>query len=151
MAYSLFLLSLILINDPGESADPSWCHTAIISTRDHYNNNAQAYKERHMKVTPTLEATRNRFLTLMKPGGLVLDLGSGPGRDSIFFREKGLVSIAADPSIEMLKIASDEFKLPTLLMKAQDLNAVAHYDGIWAMASLIHVPNAELATTLARP
>jgi SAM-dependent methyltransferase len=73
--------------------------------------------------------------------GLILDLGCGPGRDLVAFTEIGQTAIGLDATpafVEMAKAASGcEVWQQTFL--ALDLPE-AYFDGIFANASLLHVP-----------
>jgi ubiquinone/menaquinone biosynthesis C-methylase UbiE len=73
-------------------------------------------------------------------GKLVLDLGSGPGRDSLFFKSIGLVPVCLDISSSMARSC-----------RAKGLSAVigeleylpfssSIFNGVWAYASLLHIP-----------
>jgi 2-polyprenyl-3-methyl-5-hydroxy-6-metoxy-1,4-benzoquinol methylase len=50
---------------------------------------------------------QNDFLSFIKPGGSILDLGCGSGRDSKMFLENGYKVTAVDGSSELAKKTSD--------------------------------------------
>ncbi|RIL03516.1 MAG: SAM-dependent methyltransferase [Proteobacteria bacterium] len=79
----------------------------------------------------------------------LLDLGCGPGRDLVTFRALGHVAIGLDGSarfVEMARAASGcEVWHQDFL--ALDLPA-ARFDGVFANASLFHVPTRELPRVL---
>jgi SAM-dependent methyltransferase len=119
-----------------------------MSSIAYYNKNAQLYYERTIKGC-RLEF-RERFLAQLKPGGRILDVGCGTGREARFFEELGYDVTAFDGSEEMIKFASQILKKPPLLMRFQDMNFSKEFDGIWAAASLIHIPPHELKNVISR-
>ena len=74
------------------------------------------------------------------PGKRVLDLGSGPGRDSVFLINYGIHTTCLDISQEMIRLCREK-GLVSLVGDLENLpfpNNTFH--GIWAYASLLHVP-----------
>ena len=82
-------------------------------------------------------ATVREFVSRLH-GKDVLNLGSGPGRDSLILREHGLSVTCIDGSKEMVEMT---FRLGFKSIQAdlRDLNLAGLYDGIWAYSSLIHL------------
>ena len=82
------------------------------------------------------------------PGKDILDLGSGPGRDSAFFKEKGFNPLCFDLSPEMIKLCQDK----GLSAKVGDLESMPFqnnsFDGVWAYTSLLHMPKEKLSYVL---
>lgn len=73
-------------------------------------------------------------------GKKILDLGSGPGRDSLFFKNKGLKPICIDISEKMIELCKKK-GLEAHKMDIEDLKFDDNsFDGIWANASLLHLP-----------
>jgi len=93
---------------------------------------------------------RDRFTALLPAHGAVLDAGCGSGRDAKAFAEQGFQVEAFDASLELAALASQHSGLPVKVMRFQELDAVARYDGIWCCASLLHVPRAELPEVFRR-
>ena len=59
-------------------------------TLAYYNENAEEFVVRRVKRIPVLyRIYRMLFLSYIKPGGKILDLGCGSGRDSKVFKENG--------------------------------------------------------------
>ncbi len=87
---------------------------------------------------------RNRFLAELAPGALILDLGCGSGRDTKAFLGLGYHVSAADGSPELCALASAYTGIPVRQMLFSELDEHETYDGIWACASILHVPSSEL-------
>lgn len=119
-----------------------------MSSIAYYNKNAQLYSER--TVNGCRLEFRERFLAQLKPGIKILDVGCGAGREAHFFEELGFDVTAFDGSEEMIKLARQILKKPPFLMRFQDMNFSEEFDGIWAAASLIHVPPHELKDIISR-
>lgn len=90
------------------------------------------------------------FLELISPGGAILDAGCGSGRDSKAFKDRGFVVTAIDASENMANHASRLLDQPVSVVRLQDLSFISEFDGIWACASLLHVPRQELDEVLNR-
>lgn len=85
------------------------------------------------------------FLPYIPQGGYILDAGCGSGRDSKYFMDKGYIVDSFDLSPEMAQHTSKLTGKTTQVMGFQDLTAKNKYDGVWACASLLHVPSVELS------
>jgi len=112
------------------------------STIDFYNENAQSFFDN--TVNADLSEIYDKFLGNLPDGGSILDAGCGSGRDSKAFIDKGFEVTAFDASEEMARMASDYTGLSVYEMTFQDVDWQDKFDGIWACASLLHVPMNEL-------
>ena len=74
-------------------------------TLEWYNDNAARYAAE--TVDTDMRMVCDRFLALVRPGGRVLDLGCGSGRDLKYFREQGFEAEGLDGSAELCKLAAD--------------------------------------------
>ncbi len=115
---------------------------------DYYNQNAEAFFDATASVN--MEPLYQHFLSLLPPTGRLLDAGCGSGRDAKAFADKGFSVDAFDASPELAKLASDFTGQTVEVMSFLDFDRHHHYDGIWACASLLHVPEAELVQALQR-
>ena len=81
---------------------------------------------------------------LSKDSKRIMDLGFGSARDSLYFKSKGYQVTSIDPikkfCIKAEKLGLDDIKC----MTAQEIDYNEEFDGIWACASLLHVPKKEL-------
>ena len=119
-----------------------------MSTQHYYQHNAQQFFESTVAVD--MAEIRDRFTALLPAHGSVLDAGCGSGRDAKAFAEQGFQVEAFDASPELAELASQHSGLPVQVMRFQELDVSAHYDGIWCCASLLHVPRAELPEVFRR-
>lgn len=94
--------------------------------------------------------TRSRFTASLPLKGLILDFGCGSGRDTKAFLESGFRVDAIDGSEELCSIATAYTGIPVKQMLFNELDAQNQYDGIWACASILHLPKTELADVLRR-
>lgn len=113
-----------------------------------YRKNAQQFFDRtaHLEV----ENLYARFLPLLSAGARILDAGCGSGRDTKAFAERGYEVVAFDATPEMVALAEQFSGQPVRLLRFQEMDFVEEFDGIWACASLLHVPLAELSAVFDR-
>lgn len=113
--------------------------TAIDSnTLSYYEANAIAYANQTARVD--LSHLYSSFLSRLPPGAHILDVGCGSGRDLKAFHEKGYEAIGVDPSPSLVKIARKWSGCKVEVGRAEALWFNAKFDGIWACASLLHLP-----------
>ena len=117
-------------------------------TLDYYAKNAADFAAGTVNVE--FSAVRERFLAELPRGASVLDLGCGSGRDTKTFLERGCRVTAVDGSPELCAIASAYTGIPVRQMLFTELDAREEYDGIWACASVLHVPSADLPEVFRR-
>ena len=117
-------------------------------TLDYYNENARAFCDDTQDVE--FSAFQRAFTSHIPEGGRILDLGCGSGRDSRAFLNAGYQVTAVDGSAELCRIASEFIGQSVLCSTFQDYVPEEEFDGIWACASLLHIPSEELAGIIAR-
>lgn len=120
----------------------------MMNTIDYYNQNAETFVKETLHAD--MNENRKRFLKYVCPGGRILDAGCGSGRDALAFRQAGYQIDAFDASEEICRLASETLGFPVRCLCFQDLEGEAEYDGIWACASLLHVPGEELPDVIQR-
>ncbi|MEM7703470.1 MAG: class I SAM-dependent methyltransferase [Pseudomonadota bacterium] len=90
------------------------------------------------------------FLDRLEPGGRVLELGCGGGQDSNRMRDRGFAIDPTDGVEAMAKKANERFAVGARVMRFEELAERERYDAIWAHATLLHCPRAELPGVLSR-
>jgi 2-polyprenyl-3-methyl-5-hydroxy-6-metoxy-1,4-benzoquinol methylase len=95
-----------------------------------------------------MEKLRKHFTDLLPTGGRILDAGCGSGRDTKAFLDGGYMVEAFDASQNLARLASDFSGIDVACTTFADYETEEPFDGIWACASLLHVPRAELPATL---
>lgn len=98
--------------------------------------------------TADMSETRSRFLSCLSRDALILDFGCGSGRDTKAFMEAGYQVEATDGSAELCAKAAEYTGIPVKQMLFSELNEQNRYSGIWACASILHLPKEELADVL---
>jgi SAM-dependent methyltransferase len=114
----------------------------------YYDRNAAEYFRD--TVNADLSQLRARFLAHVPEGGDLLDAGCGSGRDALAFATAGYRVVAFDASGEMAQLARAHTGLPIHQMTFDEVAWTDQFDGVWASASLLHVPAARLPHTIAR-
>jgi len=109
--------------------------------------------ERNAKadIEPWKAEQRDAFLQVMLRNGMssLLEIGAGPGRDSLYFADKGLKVACTDLSPEMVRICR-QHGLDAHQMDFYDLKFQDHeFDAVYALNCLLHVPKADLPDVLA--
>jgi SAM-dependent methyltransferase len=120
----------------------------VLVSVDYYNKNAKTYFA--ATVDADVQELRSKFLTKLRAGGDILDAGCGSGRDALAFHNAGYHVTAFDASPEMCDLARQYTHLPIVEMMFQELAWRSAFDGIWARASLLHVPRNDLKDVLQR-
>ena len=115
-------------------------------TIEYYNNNADLFLNNTVDVE--FSGIQEWFLSQLQPGSLILDFGCGTGRDSYYFLKKGYRVEACDGSEMMVRIATQVTGISVKHMLFSELNEIERYDGIFACASILHVPSSELPVIL---
>ena len=131
--------------------------TAI--TMNTYAQIAALYAETHKSANaPDFWRERlQRFATALRaspahnPSLPVLDMGCGPGRDSLFLAQMGFTVLAADLSEAMLdearKRCAHEPGAERITFRRMDMRSLdlpdASCAGLWVSASFLHIPKRE--------
>ena len=107
-------------------------------TLEYYEENSQTFVRSTLSVN--MSGFYSEFLSHVQPGGHILDLGCGSGRDSREFIKRGFRVTAIDGSPALCQLAKQVIGQPVLHLQFQDLSYQEEFDGIWACASLLHLP-----------
>ena len=111
-----------------------------MKTLDYYESNAKEYFKKTVNVN--FAETWAAFLDNLEDGAYILDFGCGSGRDAKAFKDAG--------SAELCRLASDYAKMEVKHMRFTDFHEKETYDGIWACASLLHLPYDALKEVVGR-
>lgn len=117
-------------------------------TLEYYNENSNDYFE--ITVSYNMNAQYSMFEKRLYAGTKILDCGCGSGRDTKYFIDQGYEVTAIDGSEELCKRASELTGIEAKIMLFQDIEYVNEFDGVWACASLLHVPKTELLSVIKR-
>lgn len=110
-----------------------------------YNDNAETYATRNRKP-PT--ARLDAFIAALPGRARILELGCGGGQDCAYMLSKGFDVTPTDGSAGLARQAEKLIGRPVKVMRFEELSAHEEFDGVWAEASLLHVPRADLPGTL---
>ena len=118
----------------------------IDKTLKYYNENAQSFASGTVSVKFT--EVQDKFLEKLNPDAYILDFGCGAGRDTKYFLSRGYQMDAVDGSEQLCRIASEYTGIKVRQMLFQELDEKEKYDGIWACASILHLPKKQLREVL---
>ncbi|HYN76953.1 MAG TPA: class I SAM-dependent methyltransferase [Lamprocystis sp. (in: g-proteobacteria)] len=118
------------------------------STSAYYEHHAQQFFDDTIAVD--MSPLYARFLRWVPKKGSILDAGCGSGRDMLAFHKLGYEVTAFDASPMLADLAANYCGFPVAVMRFQDIQWQEQFDGIWACASLLHVPAVELPDVLMR-
>jgi SAM-dependent methyltransferase len=134
---------------PDKPLDPQALERIVQATIDHYEHRAAEFEAgtRNHDVQQNIDALLRHLLGT--PPYTILDFGCGPGRDLATFRALGhrAIGLEATPGFVAMARARDGGEIwqqDFLRLSLPD----AFFDGIYANASLFHVPAQELPRVL---
>jgi len=118
-------------------------------TLDHYNRHAENFSTgtRDHDVSQNIAALLNYIDG--EPPFTILDFGCGPGRDLKKFTELGHIAVGLEGAARFVSIAHADSGCEVWHQNFLELDLPDHYfDGVYANASLFHVPRQELPRIL---
>lgn len=122
---------------------------AIAQTLAVYSKTAPDYAERTRGVDMSKEyAFFLELLPVPVKHARILDAGCGSARDSLAFQKMGAYAMAIDGCPEFVA-AARAAQVPAVVKTFGELNWSNAFEGIWAQASLLHLPEKELGEALA--
>ena len=118
-------------------------------TIDTYNKMATEYDNTTFDFWKYFPKTIiSNFTELINKGGVIIDVGSGPGRDGLILKDKGYEIICLDASEVMVKICIEK-GLHAVVGDFLDLPFNdSEFDGVWAYTSLLHVEKNKITKAL---
>lgn len=104
------------------------------------NRIAEDWFKDHQDDTWWVEGT-DKFVSFLKPGSLVLDVGCGAGVKTSYLIKKGLKVVGIDFSEKMIEIAKQRMPDTKFLVAdiTEPLKLNEEFDGIFAQAVLLHI------------
>ena len=134
----------------GDRAEPNGTTAAAMPlqiNRAYYDEHADHFHVR-TEALP-LNAAYEPFLRELPSCAHILDAGCGPGRNAAAFMSHGNRVTAIDASPAMVQLARRR-GINASVMTFQQMTFNEEFDGIWASASVLHVPHAEISDVLNR-
>lgn len=129
--------------------DPDHLRQLVARTLDHYQTRAEAFWQgtRDHDVSQNVEALLRHVRAV--PPFTILDFGCGPGRDLLAFAGRGhrVVGLEGAPALAAMARAHGTGEVWEQDFLELDLPA-GNFDGVFANASLFHVPRQELPRVL---
>lgn len=126
-----------------------------MGTLDYYQRNAKNFFSQTINVDmqnvyqPFLEYLPKPHLSNQQK---ILDVGCGSGRDSVFFANQGFEVVAIDGSQNVIDLAKQtDTRIDWQCLRFHEIAKQSwqnQFTGIWACASLLHVPFEELPQIL---
>ncbi|HEY9575724.1 MAG TPA: class I SAM-dependent methyltransferase [Lachnospiraceae bacterium] len=115
---------------------------------DYYNQNASAYYDKTVHVD--MAKIMQPFINLLPENAELLDMGCGSGRDTLALEEAGFSVTAMDGAIEMCRLAEIYTDKEILHLTYEEMDFLNVFDGIWACASLVHIPYKKMPQILGK-
>ncbi len=115
---------------------------------DYYQQHAETFFTDTVDVD--MAPLYGRFLPLLPARARILDAGCGSGRDARLFTKLGHQVCAFDASPALVALAEHHLRQPVDCLRFEDIRWQNAFDGIWACASLLHVPACELPAVMLR-
>lgn len=109
---------------------------------DYYEVNAKKYFAETFQADMT-EVYRH-FLPKLACGSRILDLGSGSGRDAVYFSKQGFEVTALEPSHSLCEEIHRHFDGEIVCSLIENYQPDRRFDAVWACASLLHLTKNEL-------
>src|SRR5690606_29845604 len=128
---------------------PPGSHPTSTITLGHYEQRADAFWQgtREHDVSQNIAELLRHIEG--EPPFTILDFGCGPGRDLAAFKSLGHIAVGLDGAPSFARMAREHSGCEVLEQDFLRLELPAgRFDGIFANASLFHVPSAELPRVL---
>ena len=120
----------------------------VNQTISYYDENAEEFCKN--TIDADMSFCRDKFLQYLKNGASILDAGCGSGRDGVAFNQLGYHVTAMDASPKICREAEKVLGQKVICKTFEELDDENVYDGIWACASLLHVPKERMGEVLHR-
>jgi SAM-dependent methyltransferase len=123
------------------------------SNRQTYDRIARRYSDHQIQLASEKEypwtEVENGLAASLPRGAIVGDLGCGPAHDGLRLADKGFQVVGVDLSVGMLRVAAEHLGGHLAQGDLRALPLVSGcLDGIWSVASMLHVPERETLIVL---
>lgn len=115
-------------------------------TRETYERIADTYFARRQDRS-SVSGFLDQFVDGLT-GDRVLDVGCGPGFETKALADRGLRAVGFDLSLSMLRVSKSTYGCPVVQGDMRHLPFLERFDGVWACASLLHLPRADAPAAL---
>ena len=133
-------MSLTLTPDSATVNEPDVVTTSVAA----YSEHVHAYADYNAAMVADKVT---RFAAALEPGANILDAGCGPGRDLARFAALGHRPRGVDLNPDFVAVAATHG--PAVVGDLRDLPYEdSLFDGVWACASLVHLPFDDAVTAL---
>jgi cyclopropane fatty-acyl-phospholipid synthase-like methyltransferase len=116
--------------------------------KETYNKIAKSWSE--TRPNEWMQQSIDKFISFLKPGDSILDVGCASGDKSKYFYDKGMNVVGIDFSEKMIEIARKA--LPEGDFKVLDVKKIGElgeqFDGVFARAVLLHFKKQEIPKIL---
>lgn len=119
----------------------------LASTLRYYEANARDYAAATSRIDTSERISQ--FIALLPPVARVLDVGCGAGRDLSQFLSSGVQAVGLDLSPNLAEIARRQSGCEVIVGDLLAPPRMTPFDGVWAMASLLHIERARIGEALA--
>ena len=129
--------------------EPETLRQVVERTLEHYHTRAEAFWEgtRHHDVEQNIEVLLRHILAA--PPFIILDFGCGPGRDLSAFVRRGHRAVGLEGAAALAELARANSGCEVWQQDFLRLDLPEScFDGVFANASLFHVPRQELPRVL---
>jgi ubiquinone/menaquinone biosynthesis C-methylase UbiE len=117
------------------------------TTTNSYDQITDQYLQRNQDRSVMAESL-DRFANYLTPGGIVLDVGCGPGFDAALLRDKNLQVTGIDRSLGMMTAGKNLFPGTYVQADMAHLPFKPIFDGLWVNASLLHIQRDQVPLVL---
>ena len=115
-------------------------------TLQYYYDNASSFSAD--TISADMSDAQNKFLKKITTGKKILDVGCGSGRDSRLFTNAGYDVTAIDGCKTFCDEIKNSINCTVMNITFDQIVFTNEFDGIWACASLLHVPSDEINSIL---
>lgn len=117
--------------------------------KEYYDNNYLDYYNKTVSVDSSLFLSE--FAKRLKPGGKILDVGCGSGRDLSWFKKNGFRPVGLERSKGLAELARKNSGCEIIIADFKEFDfSGLRVDGILFSASLVHVPHNDIEIILSK-